>query len=140
MPLMEPLPKAALGVIIVVSAAGLIDLRCIWRLRHIRHAEVGLGAVAFGGVLVFGVLGGIVVAISLSVGVLPLPRRPPARRRAWGVDGIDGYHDIERFTNAQTILGLVIYRFDAPRSSSTPSTFAAVLDSWDHLRASNGWS
>ena len=69
MPLIEPLPKAALGVIIVVAAAGLINVRSIWRLRHVRPAEVGLALVAFGGVLVFGVLGGVAVAIALSIGV-----------------------------------------------------------------------
>ncbi len=114
MPLMEPLPKAALGVIIVVSAIGLIDLRGIWRLHHIRNAEVGLALSAFVGVLLFGVLGGIVVAIALSVGVFLYRAARPHDAVLGAVDGIDGYHDIERFTNAQTILGLVIYRFDAP--------------------------
>ena len=59
MPLIEPLPKAALGVVIVIAAAGLINVRSIWRLRHVRPAEVALALAAFAGVLVFGVLGGI---------------------------------------------------------------------------------
>jgi MFS superfamily sulfate permease-like transporter len=69
MALTKPLPNAALGATIVVAAAGLINLRSIWRLRHVRAAEVALALVAFGGVLVFGVVGGVVVAISLSIGV-----------------------------------------------------------------------
>ena len=51
MPLIEPLPTAALGVIIVVAAAGLINVRPIWRLRRVRSAETALALVAFGGVL-----------------------------------------------------------------------------------------
>ena len=114
MPLIEPLPKAALGVIIVVAAAGLFDVRSIWRLRHVRQAEVGLALVAFGGVLVFGVLGGVVVAISLSVGVFLYRVARPHDAVLGRVEDIDGYHDIERFPTAHTVPGLLVYRFDAP--------------------------
>ena len=114
MPLIEPLPKAALGVIIVVAAAGLINIRSIWRLRHVRPAEVGLALVAFGGVLVLGVLGGVVAAISLSVGVFLYRSARPHDAVLGRVEDIDGYHDIERFQNAETVPGLLVYRFDAP--------------------------
>ena len=114
MPLIEPLPKAALGVIIIVAAVGLIDLRGMWRLRHVRNAEVGLALSAFVGVLLFGVLGGVAVAIALSVGVFLYRAARPHDAVLGMVEGIDGYHDIERFADAQTIPGLVIYRFDAP--------------------------
>ena len=103
MPLIEPLPKAALGVIIVVAAAGLINVRSIWRLRHVRPAEVGLALVAFGGVLVFGVLEGVVVAISLSIGVFVYRSARPHDAVLGRVDDIDGYHDIERFRSAETV-------------------------------------
>ena len=114
MPLIEPLPKAALGVIIVVAAAGLINVRSIWRLRHVRPAEVGLALVAFGGVLVFGVLGGVVVAISLSIGVFLYRSARPHDAVLGRVEDVDGYHDIERFQSAETVPGLLVYRFDAP--------------------------
>ncbi len=114
MPLIEPLPKAALGVIVVVAAAGLVNVRSIWRLRHVRPAEVGLALVAFGGVLVFGVLGGVVVAIALSIGVFLYRSARPHDAVLGRVDDIDGYHDVERFPTAATIPGLLVYRFDAP--------------------------
>ena len=37
--LIEPLPMAALGVVVVVAAIGLFDVRSIWRLRRVREAE-----------------------------------------------------------------------------------------------------
>ena len=114
MPLIEPLPKAALGVIIVVAAAGLIDVRSIWRLRHVRPAEVALALVAFGGVLVFGVLGGVAVAIALSIGVFLYRVAAPHDAVLGRVHDIDGYHDIERLDDAETVPGLLVYRFDAP--------------------------
>ena len=113
MPLIEPLPKAALGVIIVVAAAGLINIHSIWRLRHVRPAEVALALVAFGGVLVFGVVGGVVVAIALSIGVFLYRAARPHDAVLGRVDDIDGYHDIARWEGAETVPGLLVYRFDA---------------------------
>ena len=114
MPLIEPLPKATLGVIIVVAAAGLINVRSIWRLRRVRPAEVGLALVAFGGVLVFGVLEGVIVAITLSIGVFVYRSARPHDAVLGRVNDIDGYRDIERFQSAETDHGLLVYRFDAP--------------------------
>lgn len=114
MPLIKPLPKAALGVIIVVAAAGLITVRPIWRLRHVRPAEVGLALVAFGGVLVFGVVGGVVVAIALSIGVFLYRSARPHDAVLGRSKDVDGYHDVERLDDAETVPGLLVYRFDAP--------------------------
>ena len=114
MPLIEPLPTAALGVIIVVAAAGLINVRSIWRLRHVRPAEVALALVAFGGVLVFGVVSGVAVAIALSIGVFLYRAARPHDAVLGRVDDVDGYHDIARWEGAATVPGLLVYRFDAP--------------------------
>ncbi len=114
MPLIEPLPTAALGVIIVVAAAGLINGRSIWQLRHVRSAEVVLALVALVGVLVFGPVGGVVVAISLSIGVFLYRAARPHDAVLGRVEDVDGYHDITRWEGAETIAGLLVYRFDAP--------------------------
>jgi SulP family sulfate permease len=113
MPLIEPLPKAALGVIVVFAAAGLINIRSIWRLRHVRPAEVALALVAFGGVLVFGVVGGVVVAIALSIGLFLYRAARPHDAVLGRVVDVDGYHDIARWEGAETVPGLLVYRFDA---------------------------
>jgi sulfate permease, SulP family len=114
MPLIEPLPKAALGVIIVVAAAGLVNVRSIWRLRHVRPAETALALVAFGGVLLFGVVGGVAVAIALSIGVFLYRAARPHDAVLGRVEDVDGYHDIERWPGAEVVPGLLVYRFDAP--------------------------
>ncbi len=113
MPLIEPLPKCALGVIIVVAALGLIDLGSIWRLRHVREAEVGLALSALLGVLVFGVLGGVAIAIALSIGVFLYRAARPHDAVLGKVPDVDGYHDVERWDEAEVVPGLVVYRFDA---------------------------
>ena len=114
MPLIEPLPTAALGVIIVVAAAGLINVDSIWRLRRVRPAEVALALVAFGGVLVFGVVGGVAVAIALSIGVFLYRSARPHDAVLGRVEDVDGYEDIARWEGAETLPGLLVYRFDAP--------------------------
>jgi sulfate permease, SulP family len=114
MPLIEPLPTAALGVIIVVAAAGLINVHSIWRLRRVRSAEAALALVAFGGVLAFGVVGGVVVAIALSIGIFLYRAARPHDAVLGRVDDVDGYHDIARWEGAETVPGLLVYRFDAP--------------------------
>lgn len=114
MPLIEPLPKAALGVIIVVAAAGLINIRSIWQLRRVRPAETALALVALGGVLLFGVVGGVAVAIALSIGVFLYRAARPHDAVLGRVADVDGYHDIERWEGAEVVPGLLVYRFDAP--------------------------
>ncbi len=79
-----------------------------------RRAEFVLWLAAFVGVVLLGVLLGIFVAIVLSLADFV--------RRAWRphdavlgrVDELKGYHDLERFPEARTIPGLLIFRFDAP--------------------------
>jgi SulP family sulfate permease len=138
MPLIEPLPKAALGVIIVVAAAGLINVRSIWRLRHVRPAETGLALVAFGGVLVFGVLGGVAVAIALSIGVFLYRAARPHDAVLGRVEDVDGYHDIERWPGAEVVPGLLVYRFDAPpffvNAEYLRNRVLALVDAADDLR------
>jgi SulP family sulfate permease len=114
MPLLEPLPKDALGVIVIVSASGLISIRSIWRLRHVRRAEVALALTAFGGVLVFGVLGGVAVAIALSIAVFLHRSARPHDALLGRVADVDGYHDVDEHPGAETLPGLLVYRFDAP--------------------------
>ena len=140
MPLIEPLPTAALGVIIVFAAAGLINIHSIWRLRHVRPAEVALALVAFGGVLVFGVVGGVVVAIALSVGVFLYRAARPHDAVLGRVDDVDGYHDIARWEGAETVPGLLVYRFDAPPFFVNAASSESVCSSLSTLATTSGGS
>ena len=53
-------------------------------------------------------------------------------RRAWSphdaalgrADGVKGYHDLHFYPEARQIPGLLLYRFDAPCSSPTPTSSA----------------
>ena len=64
--------------------------------------------------LLFGVVGGVVVAIALSIGVFLYRSARPHDAVLGRVDDVDGYHDIARWEGAETVPGLLVYRFDAP--------------------------
>lgn len=112
--LLRELPQAVLGAVVVAAALRLIEIHEIRTLWRIRRVEFLLWLGAFLGVLFLGVLAGVFVAIVLSLGDFV--------RRAWRpydavlgrVDELKGYHDLERFPDARTVPGLLLFRFDAP--------------------------
>lgn len=61
------LPMAALAVLIIVSVSGRINLRFLDRIRTYSAAESAIAAVAAAGVLLFGVLDGLVIAMVASL-------------------------------------------------------------------------
>ena len=63
--------------------------------------------------LALGVLGGLLVAIALSIGVFVHRSVRPHDAVLGLVEDLDGYQDIESFPAAETVPGLVVYRFDA---------------------------
>jgi high affinity sulfate transporter 1 len=108
------IPRAALGGVVVFAALRLIDVGAIQRLRRFRSTELGLAVIAFVGVLAFDVLAGILVAVGLSVlELFARVARPPASVLG-RVPGLAGLHNIEDYPDAETIPGLVIFRYDAP--------------------------
>ncbi len=125
--LLKDLPQAVLGAVVVAAAVRLIDVHEIRTLWRIRRAEFVLWLAAFLGVLFLGVLAGVFVAIVLSLGDFV--------RRAWRpydtvlgrVDELKGYHDRDRFPDARTVPGLLLFRFDAPLFFANANHFRAEL-------------
>ena len=112
-PLIEPVPIAALGVVVIAAVLGMLDFVGVWRLRRVHPAEVGLALATMLGVLILGVLGGLLVAIAISIGVYVYWSIRPHDAVLGAVHDVDGYHDIDAFP-AETVPGLIVYRFDAP--------------------------
>ena len=82
-----------------------------------------LSLVATAGVVFFGVLAGIVVAIVLSILMF--------FRRSWWphgavlgqVDGMDGWHDVAGQPGARQLPGIVVYRWEAPLFFANAAAF-----------------
>lgn len=113
-PLLANFPTAALGAIVVYAATRLIELSELRRLWRFRRSELLLALTTTVGVLLVDILYGVLVAIVLSV--LDLLRRVahPHDAVLGRVPGLGSLHDIDDYPEAETVPGLLIYRYDAP--------------------------
>jgi len=113
-PILASFPNAALGAVVVYAALRLIDIAELRRIARFRRSELAISLSAIVGVLVLGVLGGIGVAIGLSI--LDLLRRVarPHDGVLGYVPGVPGMHDVDDYPDAHQVPGLVVYRYDSP--------------------------
>ncbi len=121
--LFRNLPQPALAAVVITASLSLADIPATARLWHQRKAEFLLSIAAFLGVALLGVLPGIAIAVGLSI--LNVFRRAwwPYDTELGRVEGLEGYHDIHSYPEAQHLPGLVIYRFDAPLFFANAKTF-----------------
>ncbi len=111
-PLFHDLPEAALGAVVIFAVAHLIDIGEFKRLYRVRKTDFLLAMLCMAGVLVVDVLPGLIIAVVVSLLVLVYRASRPHTAQL-GRIALDTYRDIERYPEAETIAGLVIFRFDA---------------------------
>ena len=113
-PILAAFPNAALGAVVVFAALRLIDVAEMRRIARFRRSELAITLCTIVGVLVFGVLVGIGVAIGLSI--LDLLRRVarPHDGVLGYVPGVPGMHNVDDYPHAHQVPGLVVYRYDSP--------------------------
>ena len=121
--LFRNLPSPALAAVVITASLSLADIPGTVRLWRQRKAECLLSVAAFAGVALLGVLPGIAIAVALSI--LNVFRRAwwPYDTELGRVEGLEGYHDMHSYPEAQHLPGLVIYRFDAPLFFANATTF-----------------
>jgi high affinity sulfate transporter 1 len=121
--LLRDLPQPTLAAVVIAASLSLADIGETRRLFQIRRTEFYLSMAAFLGVVLFGVLPGIALAVGLSV--LNVFRHAwwPYQTTLGRVPGLRGYHDVTRYPNAQQLPNCVIYRFDAPLLFANARTF-----------------
>ena len=92
------------------------------------------------GVLAFNILYGVLVAIGLSVADLLIRVARPHDAILGLVPGLAGMHDMDDYPGAQTIPGLVVYRYDAPLFFANAEDFRRrALAAADRSRARVRW-
>ena len=122
-PLLESFPQAALGALVIYAAYRLVDTKEMRRLAHFRLSELAIALATFAGVIVFDLLIGIAVAVGLSVLEL-FARVARAHDAVQGkVPGLAGLHDIDDYPEAETVPGLVVYRYDGPLCFANAADF-----------------
>jgi high affinity sulfate transporter 1 len=112
--LLRDLPQPALGAVVIAASLSLADVPGTRRLWRRRRMEFAVSGAAFLGVALLGVLPGIGVAVGLSV--LNVFRRVwwPYQAVLGRSAGVQGYHDVRSYPDAERLPGLVMFRFDAP--------------------------
>ena len=112
--LLQSLPLAVLGAIIIVACISLIDIKEFRSLNLVRHSEYYLAILTVFGVLVIGIIPGIALAIGLSLIVFIQSVYRPHTSVLGTEPGVDGYHGIAPGAYQQILPGLIVYGFDAP--------------------------
>jgi high affinity sulfate transporter 1 len=112
--LLSTLPEATLAAVVMAAVIDLFEVAGVARLARTRPVEFWLSILAFAGVVVLGVVWGIGLAVVISLLVFVQRAWRPHTTVLVRVDGLKGYHDIERHPEGRVVPGLVLYRFDAP--------------------------
>jgi high affinity sulfate transporter 1 len=115
-PFFADLPKATLAAIVIAAVLPLLKTAGLRRLYRIDKADFTVALICLLGVLLFGVLDGIVVAVIASLAALVHRSFRPevavlGRSHAREADEDIGFRDVSRH-DVETFPGLVIFRFD----------------------------
>ena len=143
-PALSSLPRAVLSAIVVNAVWKLMDFKALGRYARVRRNDIVAAVVAAVGVLVFGPLNGLLVAVAASVLGLVYRSsrlrvdtmgRVPGEKAAWG--------SIREHVDRPTYPGVLVLRIDAPifwvtaagvhdtvlaKAEETPGIRALVLD------------
>ncbi|WP_213289550.1 SulP family inorganic anion transporter [Bradyrhizobium sp. sGM-13] len=112
--LLQYLPNAALAAVVIAAAISLIEVTDLKRIFRIQPWEFWLSIICFAGVVALGVIPGIGLAIAIAIAEFLWDAWRPHSAVLGRADGVKGYHDITRYTDARQIPGLVLFRWDAP--------------------------
>ena len=122
-PLLASFPLAALAAIVIYAAVRLIDVQAFRKLVAFRRGELVIAISALAGVLAVGILYGVLIAIAVSVAELLIRVARPHDAILGLVPGLADMHDMDDYPQAETIPGLVVYRYDAPLSFANAQDF-----------------
>ena len=127
--LLQHLPSSALAAVVIAAAIGLIEVTDLRRIFRIQRWEFWLSIVCTVGVAVLGAIPGIGLAIVIAVIEFLWDGWRPYSAVLGRAEGLEGYHDIQRYPDARLVPGLVLFRWDAPLFFANAELFRdRVLD------------
>lgn len=130
--LLRHLPESALAAVVIAAAIGLFEVKDLRRIYRIQQWEFWLSMLCFAGVVVFGAVPGIGLAVVVAVIEFLWDGWRPHYAVLGRVEGIRGYHDISRYPHARRVPGLVLFRWDAPLFFANAEQFQhCVLEAID---------
>ena len=112
--LLADLPQSALAGVVIAAALSLANIAALRKYAEVRISSLFLSLVATLGVVAFGVLKGIVVAIFLAILLFFRRNWWPHGAVLGRTDDSEGWHSIDDLPGAQELPGIVVYRWEAP--------------------------
>jgi MFS superfamily sulfate permease-like transporter len=112
--LLAMLPIASLSTILVAAALSLIDLGGLRELRHFSRSEHVIAWITVVGVVLFGVMSGILLAVAMALLHFLSHVARPTEQQFGQIDGQDGFYELAHYPEAHAIPGFLIYRFESP--------------------------
>jgi SulP family sulfate permease len=113
-PWIATIPTVAIAAILVFTGFTLIDVRAFRKLKHLDRFSGLLSLITTAAVIALGVLPGILLGVFLSLVRLLSQIARPQDALLGRVSGSPTFHDVGDDEAAQTIPGLVVYRFYGP--------------------------
>jgi SulP family sulfate permease len=125
----EILPSATLAGIVIVVGMFLIDIQGFRRLWRIKRSDFVFAAITTAGVVIFGMLIGVGIAVLMSLFDVARRTLRPHTAVLVRVPGSDRYADEAELSGTSRVRGLVAYRFDAPLIFANVAVFTDQIDS-----------
>lgn len=113
-PLLKPLPEVALASILIFSGIHLVEVAAYRSLLQISRSGFLIAVLVTAGVLVVGVIPGMLIGVMISLIAVLGKMARPADAVLHEVPGTGKFHDVGEVPEAQTVPGLIAYRFYAP--------------------------
>jgi high affinity sulfate transporter 1 len=108
------LPYAVLAAIVIQAMSGLLNFKFYSRLYKIDRGEFAFAMVSLFGVLIFGILEGVALGVILSLALLIKRVSRPGTAILGRVPETNDFRDVITNPEAETVPGLLIFRFDGP--------------------------
>ncbi|MCB8986049.1 MAG: sulfate permease [Ardenticatenaceae bacterium] len=109
-PFISLMPEATLGALVLVAAAGLVQIGEFREMAQIRRLELIWALLAFSGVIVLGILEGILVAILISLLTLLVQVDHPPVYALGRKPGTDVFRPLGDHPQDETFPGLLLVR------------------------------
>jgi high affinity sulfate transporter 1 len=127
--LLRNLPQAALAAIVIYAAVSLLDLPRLHQFFQMRRSSFVLSLTATLGVVLFGVIEGIGIAIVLSILMFFRRNWWPTGERLGRVAATGEWHSLTANPAAVPPPGMVVYRWEAPLFFANAGIFATEIRS-----------
>jgi MFS superfamily sulfate permease-like transporter len=121
--LLANLPNAALAAIVIAAALSLMDIATVAKFLRVRTSAFMLAMTATLGVVFFGVLEGILIAVALSILAFFKRNWWPTGQVLGRVASLDSWHSIAVYPDATQTRDVVVFRWEAPLFFANAGTF-----------------